>query len=131
MKKILMLCFGVLSVGLMSLKAQGTLQFNQVLLLENSTTSCTACWTVPAGKVWKVEMASSNSENLVSLWLNNKEVGTWSSRFYTNTSSSWWGMRYDNMKMPFWLGAGHVLGFSNLGSSRNISFSVIEFNVVP
>lgn len=131
MKKIFILCLFLVGMATLQLMAQGNLQFNQVLLLESSTSSCTACWVVPAGKVWKVEMASSNSDNMVALYLNNKEVGNWTGRFYTNTSSAWWGMRYDNMKMPFWLGAGHVLGYAGLGSSKNISFSVIEFNIVP
>jgi len=48
MKKILFL-FSILLIGL-GVKAQGSLQFNQVVVINNGVT-----YTVPAGKVFKIE----------------------------------------------------------------------------
>ncbi len=105
--------------------AQGSLQFNQALLLESSASSCTSCWTVPAGKVWKLTSASGNSGTAVRLWLNNKELG-----FIANQACQ--GLGFDvHLIFPLWLPAGSTLGFSNLGSNRNAAFWGIEFNVLP
>jgi basic membrane lipoprotein Med (substrate-binding protein (PBP1-ABC) superfamily) len=117
-------------LGFLSVKAQGTLQFNQVLTLESSTSSCTVCWTVPAGKVWKVEMASSNSENPMSVFVNNRELGYLTGHAYATSSTSYWGARW-GMHFPFWLQGNATLGFSGAGTSKNTTFFVIEFNVIP
>lgn len=78
MKKILSVLF--LLCG-MQMFAQGSLQFNQVLILENSTNNCTSCWTVPAGKVWKVEHVSSNSDGWGTLYLIWKRAGLYDVTF--------------------------------------------------
>ncbi len=46
-----------------SLSAQGTLQFNQVLLLQTSQSGSVLLGTVPAGKVWKIEAAGGVPQN--------------------------------------------------------------------
>lgn len=117
-------------LGFLSVKAQGTLQFNQVLTLESSTSSCTVCWTVPAGKVWKVEMASSNSDSPISVLVNNRELGYLTGHAYATSSTSYWGARW-GMHFPFWLQGNATLGFSGAGTSKNTTFFVIEFNVIP
>ena len=105
--------------------AQGSLQFNQALLLESSASSCTSCWTVPAGKVWKITGISGNSSNAVPLYINGKELG-----FISPYSSSSLNFNYLTV-FPIWLPAGSTLGFSNSGSNRNAAFWGIEFNVLP
>jgi hypothetical protein len=115
----------VVWIGFGLAHAQGSLQFNQALLLESSASSCTSCWTVPAGKVWKLTSASGNSSNSVRLWLNNKELG-----IIANHAAGYAGFDV-HLMFPLWLPAGSTLGFSNSGSNRNAAFWGIEFNVLP
>ena len=100
-------------------KAQGDLQFNQVLNVE-FTSSVSTTLTVPNGKVWKLE-------NLVMSSLNNYACFTYNGSTYYlrqhNTSSSAW----DNF--PFWIGSGKTVTFGAGCASGMIS--IIEFNVVP
>lgn len=49
---------------------------------------------------------------------------------YSHSNTSYRGIRYGVSEFPLWMGAGHTLGFSGLGSPKNIAFSVIEFNVI-
>lgn len=114
----LMLCFSAL------LSAQGSLQFNNAVLLEGNQSTCTTCWTVPAGKVWKVTSMSTNTSSLATLYANNRELGFLSQ--VTSQNDSRWVYQF-----PFWLPAGTSLGYSGIGSNRNITFFALEFNVVP
>jgi hypothetical protein len=113
-----------------SVKGQGNLQFNQALLLESSLSTCTICWTVPTGKVWKVEQIMSSSDGLPSLYINNKELVTMTGTAYATSSTSYWGHRW-GYNTPFWLPANSTMGFGSLGSPKNITFFVLEFNLVP
>lgn len=56
------------------LQAQGTLQFNRVLLLDNSMSS----YTVPAGKVWKIEQVSSVRGRYAYAYSQNYTSNSWS-----------------------------------------------------
>jgi len=67
--KITLLVFLWLSLYI---KSQGTLQFNQAKLLEGSLANCPVCWTVPAGKVWKVSSFSSSSGSQLNYHVNNR-----------------------------------------------------------
>jgi hypothetical protein len=111
-------------------KAQGNLQFNQVLTLESAVNSCLVCWTVPSGKVWKIEGFSSNSNDPPSFYVNNKELGYLVGKTFTNTSTIYYGARW-GVDFPIWLQANHTLGYAAIGTSRNITFFVLEFNIVP
>ena len=55
MKRFLFIVF--LGLNLLGY-SQGNLQFNQALLL-NATANNSTQWTVPAGKVWKLESVSN------------------------------------------------------------------------
>ena len=119
MKKIILslrlaLCTALFSALSSLLFSQGNLQFNQVLILD-ATTSGTAV-NVPTGKVWKIESVAftSNSGYFQMNWggLNY---------FLLNNSSG-----YSNL--PFWLPSGAAVSFVG---STNGKVSVIEFNVVP
>ena len=106
--------------------SQGNLQFNRVvndagyIVVTNS--SCTdvfgTTYTVPAGKVWKIEsFVTLTLSNYIML--NGKQISP------TNN-------------VPFWLKEGDVFAFntsSKCGSGGNNSmnwfFSAIEFNIVP
>ncbi len=108
--------------------AQGNLQFNQVKLV--STVE-----TVPAGKVWKVEMAAYNGGNpilaagnlqqfvtimIISINSNNIFIpGSYNNYGYTGASFPSF--------FPIWLPAG-----TTLAAGTNVRFlSVIEFNIIP
>lgn len=117
---ILTLIFGaLLSFGA---KAQGSLQFNQVLLL--STNSNGQAWSVPSGKVWKVTSVSvsSNNSNFMSIGING--VSYW----YTPNFSTDQG-RF-SLTLPLWLPAGTSLSLPFAFNQERFA-SVIEFNVVP
>lgn len=121
MKNLLItLCFSF-ALSLLG-KAQGSLQFNQVLLL--STNSNGQSWTVPAGKVWKVSSASvsGNFSSFMAIGLN----GT--SYWYTPNYSVDQG-RF-SLTLPLWLPAGTVLNLPFPNTVDRFA-SVIEFNVVP
>ncbi len=104
--------------------AQGSLQFNKAVLLEAHQSDCASCWTVPAGKVWKVTSMSTNSSNLASIHVNGYTLG-FLSRSTTQSESRW------VIEFPLWLPAAATMGYTNLGSNRNITFFALEFNVVP
>ncbi len=64
----------MLSVGLgFSAQAQGTLQFNRVMVLDGSQSP----YTVPAGKVWKLENRSTAQSRFVSS-IGTPFSATWS-----------------------------------------------------
>ncbi len=102
-----------------TLFSQGNLQFNQVLTIEFAGTSTTS-YTVPAGKIWKLENCMLSSTNFYACMVFN---GTTYYLRQHNTSSSAW----DNF--PFWIGSGKTVTFGG-GCSPGI-ISIIEFNVVP
>lgn len=67
MKTVLMVALS-LALGYAA-QAQGNLQFNQVLYLSSNADNQTQ-WTVPAGKVWKMEsvgVASSSSTYMLTM----------------------------------------------------------------
>jgi hypothetical protein len=107
------------------LYSQGNLQFNQVLYLSANSDN-TQQWTVPAGKVWKIEAMGIYS-NSITFYINNVVsfiyAGTYSvaspNAYYRNADAG-----------PIWLPAGTVIGHS-CGCSGNRWLSIIEFNVVP
>jgi hypothetical protein len=120
--KITLLVFLWLSLYINS---QGTLQFNQAVLLEGNQSNCSICWTVPAGKTWKVGSASTSTSSSFHYFVNNRQLGLISGPNSSTTDS-----RYANV-FPFWLPAGSTLGYVGLSSGHNITFFALEFNVIP
>jgi hypothetical protein len=116
MKKTLLL-LSILFIAL-GAKAQGNLQFNQVITggasLAPLATSSTL--TVPINKVWKIEAINGSYTNGL-LKINTIEVTTTVCNF------------------PFWLKAGDTFSFRNSGCStcgtQNFHYSIIEFNIIP
>jgi hypothetical protein len=101
------------------------LTFNQVLLVEQST-------TIPEGKVWKIESALSGSAILstsssgwtsqtLSIIINNNETYVKSS---ANNAGYRTGYSVNITKLPIWLPGGSLLAPGN----NCHSISVIEFN---
>lgn len=121
--------------------AQANLQFNRVVIVEtdfavpnsNSYNFTEMSFTVPAGKVWKVESAhgtyeSNNSTNLsygafVQIMIDKKLIHYYNSGVYTN--------------LPMWLPEGTYTLKVVMSSSGSVGhhvyggFTGIEFNVVP
>lgn len=124
------LIFGLgLSLGA---QAQGTLQFNQALVLTaQSQASCTSCWTVPSGRVWKITGFSCNSTGLPSMYINGLEGSGMLGSSFSTGSTNYWGPRYGKPTFPLWLSAGTTLGFANGTSGMNTIFYGIEFNIIP
>jgi hypothetical protein len=132
------LVLGYLLFALVKINAQGTLQFNQVKLLNSSE-------TVPAGKVWKVEGLSYNGGNVFNgavtytthVFGGNRGFDGFM-RFQVNgesivipaayvTSANGIATAIPNYTFPMWLPAG-----TTLAPQTNITFiNVIEFNVIP
>ncbi len=106
--------------------AQGNLQFNQVILYDipgNTSQSI----TVPAGKVWKIESAST-SHPCNSIYLLNSS-GQYIAQLYipgnANLSSS-------SLTLPYWLPSSFSGSFRVGDNCVNRgSVSIIEFNVIP
>lgn len=126
MKKLLPLI--IMLIAFAAVKAQGTLQFNQVKLV-------TTVETVPAGKVWKVESVlgdylvsscSTNPMHRILVNSNNVTVSRSSTVQFNGSCFGWQGIATVT-SLPIWLPAGSTLAISNNVSS----ISVIEFNIVP
>jgi hypothetical protein len=110
--KILLLSFFLLPFSL--LFSQGNLQFNQVLTYSGNSPS-SPIYTVPIGKVWKVESAVCfNYTGTTVFKVNNYTV------LYNNSNVQ-----------PIWLKAGDFcqMGATNTASSYFIS--IVEFNIIP
>jgi len=122
MRSLFLFCFILLSFYS---HAQGNLQFNQVLYL-NANTDNTQQWTVPVGKVWKIEAMGIYSSS-VTIYFNNI-VSFIFAGSYSNSSPNAYYRNAD--AGAIWIPAGTTLGHScSCGSNR--WFSIIEFNIVP
>lgn len=114
MKKIV---FGLLmTMGM--LNAQNNLVFNQVLLLELSTTTPAI---VPEGKVWKIEGFNSGGTNV-------------SSNVSINDNIYYLGSLNTGFNSPTWLPENTEIKKFNSSSSTTFNvdkISVLEFDVVP
>ena len=122
MKNLLFLLFLFFSL---SFTAQGNLQFNQVVYLSANTDNTTQ-WTVPAGKVWKIEAVGVYSGTL-TVYFNGATSFIYAGA-YSNSSPSAYYRNAD--ASPIWLPGGSVLGQS-CGCGANRWFSILEFNIVP
>ena len=111
MKKLLVFCFLFSALGL---KAQGNLQFNQVLSLDANSAGNPV--TVPSGKVWKIESVAFSSNNA---YFQIRWGGV--NYFVLNNSTP-----YANL--PYWLPSNESI---SLVANVNAKVSIIEFNVVP
>lgn len=124
MKNILL--FSCLLFSL-SFNAQGNLQFNQVLHLE--ITCCTAStFTVPVGKVWKIEgsMAYNNNSPTRITAINGNPMEAYLTGYtYLN-----YGIL--PIPLPYWLPANTQVSFNTgSGVGQKGYVSIIEFNVIP
>lgn len=112
--------------------AQGTLQFNQALLMTNGNSL-----TVPSGKVWKVVSATvgdgvSFGDNIrFFITINGAENHL---NYFSGSGS--YGARSNTMPaLPLWLPANTTVAVPAFGSNSNQTrirnISILEFNIVP
>jgi hypothetical protein len=140
MPRLLLPTLFCLLVGpLNSVFAQGSLQFNQVLLVSTAS-------TVPANKVWKIEALAYNGGapfasqsasysfifsgtrgfDCIARFLINGNPVVIPTTYLQNNFNSTSGANFP-FSLPMWLPAG-----TTLNPQTNISYlSVIEFNVIP
>ena len=120
-KLILLIIFGLSSFFV---NAQGNLQFNQVLTYSGSLAAdtSTANYTVPSGKIWKVEFAEGGQRG-IQLIINNIAA--------IDIADD--GSSGDLVVKSFWLKAGDLLKINNgNGQSSGTYFvSIIEYNIIP
>lgn len=126
----------VLLISIETSLAQGNLQFNQVVTYtgtgSGSFSYVSPSWTVPAGKVWKIESASPNLGNTaVSRAVNINAGASWGS-FALTTSSQETTIN----PFPIWLKAGDLVQLQAAGNccsttSFSYAISIIEFNIIP
>jgi hypothetical protein len=128
-----------------TLTAQGTLQFNQVLLLQTSQSGSVLLGTVPAGKVWKIEAAGGVPQNFCrcrfSFDVTSSSANSAFSIGWLLEGNEWrrWEKESETTS-TIWLPAGTPVSTtcSNCcGSSYTCPstvyryLSIIEFNVIP
>ena len=115
---------------------QGNLQFNQVVTYtgtgSGSFSYSSPTWTVPAGKVWKVESASPNVANAPVTRAININAGSSWGNFALMTASQ----ETTISPLPIWLKAGDQIQLQAAGNccsttSFSYAISILEFNVVP
>jgi hypothetical protein len=124
-------------------KAQGNLQFNQVLTYNGIITANLSSpvsgptYTCPTGKVWKIESKTRTPNTIGGA---NGAYGT--IEFYLNgtLSQDLYGTGVDTA--PFWLKAGDIINYrysisyspgNSISNSVTASYtmSIIEYNIVP
>jgi hypothetical protein len=112
--------------------SQGNLQFNQVVSYSGTSSSNNSpTWTVPIGKVWKIETASA-SYGLTAF-----------RRVYVDAGGGFGNFSISNVNettapqvFPIWLKSGdQVYVFASCSSCGvqvlNYVISIIEFNIIP
>lgn len=101
--------------------AQGNLQFNQVITIIVSANT-TSSFTVPAGKVWKIESAGLGGGSSSSLILRDASALP-IAYFYGGSNIT---------PFPFWLPSSFSGSFQSTGTNPyRAVISIVEFNVVP
>ncbi|MCC6599626.1 MAG: hypothetical protein IT223_03015 [Crocinitomicaceae bacterium] len=112
--------------------AQGSLQFNQAILMTNGQSQ-----NVPTGKVWKVISATVgdpiNYSDNYTFFININ--GSANYLQWTGMTQSYGQRTSGMMALPLWLPAGTSVAIPAYGGSggqtRLRTISIIEFNIVP
>ena len=113
--------------------AQGNLQFNQVLTYNGAIgtylglSSLSATYTVPTGKVWKIETKSITSSSLTFL-INGRTFRDVEVRYSGFGSGT---MVFYSISNPIWLKAGDYINFNSTAYVDDYFISIIEYNIVP
>jgi hypothetical protein len=120
--------------------SQGNLQFNQLLTFQGQVTvggvpnACGGCsvsspiWTVPPGKIWKVESISSPTATITNPYVNSAcgEGILFQNGFsLEGTTGNIYAKSGDNLRFTY-----NNSGCNGYGDYV-YSISIIEFNIVP
>jgi len=96
-------------------KAQSNLQLNQVLTFNGTLNQnqSSPTWTVPNGKVWKVEARTQD---------------------YLKINGSWYigSLNGSSISLPIWLKSGDILQYqvgNNISFTFDYFISILEFNL--
>ncbi len=113
--------------SLMQLNAQGSLQFNQAIVLSTSSNSNVLLGTVPANKVWKLVGYGTSADNYFACNFSLDGSNTWirTGVVYKNGSNH----EYKVETADLWLPAGTTVYALTCSYYRWIN--AIEFNIVP
>jgi hypothetical protein len=112
---------------------QGNLQFNQVLTFKGEfitgSTEFSTTYTVPVGKVWKIE------------YLTKSKVKTATGYPYLAPVINGTPIEIDTDSNPIWLKSGDTIAYQNYGyyyasqSTYRLDgtwlISIIEYNIIP
>ena len=115
--------------SLISMVAQGNLQFNQVITLTGTlTTSPVTLGTVPSGKVWKIEHNATH-RNGYPAWVSFVCSGTPSYGNFSQVSTT--GQTHADGAI--WLKSGDYIEiqYGSVNYPASYFFSILEFNIVP
>ena len=94
------------------------MQFNQVVLLEFNTYP-SPIYTVPAGKIWKVESAGQGCGMRIET-INGNDTGGMDI-----------GENLYEVKLPMWLPENTTINFGNGCAPDWAYVSILEFTVIP
>lgn len=132
MKKLfIILAFCLISKGL---RAQGNLQFNQLLTYTGELTGAVTLsptYTVPPGKLWKLEYLTET--RIITGSTGNPFFGA-----YINGKAQ----MIEKGSSPIWLKAGDTIYYRNFGLGQygtdgwaipmqTYLMSIIEYNIIP
>ncbi len=124
--KIYLVFFAFILIG-GHCKAQSNLQFNQVLNLEITYNSALT-YTIPAGKVWKIEgaMAYNTGSPTRITNINGNPMEAYITGYYAQNYSVY------PIPLTYWLPASTQITFNTgSGVGQKGFVSIIEFNVIP
>jgi len=124
--KIQLVFFAFIFFGAQS-KAQSNLQFNQVLNLEITYNSALT-YTIPVGKVWKIEggMAYNPTAPTRITNINGNPMEAYL------TGYTYLNYNILPVPLPYWLPANTQITFNTgSGVGQKGYVSIIEFNVIP
>ena len=122
MKKYFILLAFVLTTFIC--KAQSNLQLSQVLTYNGTLNQnqSSPTWTVPNGKVWKVEARTSDCLKINGSWYTGTSNFANNGYMYGSTSQSF----------PIWLKSGDNIWYQNGNATVNgldYFISILEFNL--
>ncbi len=111
-----------------SVGAQGTLQFNQALLINAGS----GVLTVPTGKVWKIVAGASQAQSLSSNRPFTINLNGITNHFVFRSQDGNSNPITTTMNpFPYWVPAGTTVELPAISAGGFRSLSVIEFNIIP
>jgi hypothetical protein len=118
--------------------SQGNLQFDKILTYTGylgnppyHASNISPTWTVPTGKVWKIESLTTPGAEVVGGAVNGNYAGFY---FYLNGIAIEKSGTSQRPPLPIWLKTNDAIFFSSyssLGAGVGYYISILEFNIIP